>query len=299
MSGASARQGSNEEEEKVLAGLDERTGISKLKRGEISMKTDESLKRGKDHLGLGDRSVPRTVLLPGDPDRVDEIAKLWDGRMSISNQREYRLVEGRYRGVELAACSTGIGGGSTEIAIIELFHHGARDVIRVGTAGGVAPGVASGDLVVLTGCVRKTGAADAFVPIEFPAIADYRILNALLEACEELGLAPYVGLGATVDSYYATKPHLIRGDGLEFQTSLYGDLRMWRECGILQLDMETAVIFVLAAVLGMRAGSICTVGANLFGEGYPAVTPSNRNAIEAACRAAVLLAGKSVSEKDG
>lgn len=277
--------------------MDERTGISKLKRGEISMKTDEPLKRGKDHLGLGDRSVPRTVLLPGDPDRVDEIAKLWEGRTLVSNQREYRLVEGRYRGVELAACSTGIGGGSTEIAVIELFHHGARDLIRVGTAGGVAPSVVSGDLMVLTGCVRKTGAADAFVPVEFPAIADYRILNALLEACEGLGLTPHVGLGATVDSFYATKPHLIRGDGLELQTCLYGDLRMWREYGVLQLDMETAVIFVLATVLGMRAGSICTVGANLFGEGYPAVPPSNRNAIEAACRAAALLAGKSASGK--
>jgi uridine phosphorylase len=262
------------------------------------MKMDEPLKHGKDHLGLGHRTVPRIVLLPGDPDRVEEIAKLWEERTLISSQREYRLVEGQYGGVRLAACSTGIGGGSTEIAVIELYHHGARDLIRVGTAGGVAPGVVSGDLVVLTGCVRKAGAADAFVPVEFPAIADYRVLDALLEACEEIGLTPHVGVGATVDSFYATKPHLIRGDGLELQTRLSGDLRMWRQYGVLQLDMETAVVFVLAAVLGMRAGSICTVGANLFGEGYPTVPPSNRNAIEAACRAAVILAGKSASGKD-
>lgn len=259
------------------------------------MKTDEPSKRGKDHLGLGDRRVPWTVLLPGDPDRVDEIAKLWEGSTLISDQREYRLVEGRYQGVELAACSTGMGGGSTEIAVVELFHHGARDLIRVGTAGGVAANVASGDLVVLTGCVRRTGAADAFVPAGFPAIADYRVLNALLKACEELGLTPHVGLGATVDSFYATKPRLIRGDGSELQTCLSGKLRMWREYGVLQLDMETAVVFVLATILGMRAGSVCTVGANLFGEEYPAVPPSNRSAIEAACRAAALLAGQSPS----
>jgi uridine phosphorylase len=262
------------------------------------VKMDETSKKGKDHLGLGDRTVPRAVLLPGDPDRVDEIAKLWEDRTLIANRREYRLVEGRYRGVQLAACSTGIGGGSTEIAVIELYHHGARDLIRVGTAGGIAPGVVSGDLVVLTGCVRKAGAADAFVPLEFPAIADYRVLNALLRACEELGLTAHVGLGATVDSFYATKPHMIRGGGQEFQTRLSGDLQMWRQYGVLQLDMETAVIFILAAILGMRAGSICTVGANLFGEGYPALPPANKNAIEAACRAVALLAGKRPSGGD-
>ena len=262
------------------------------------MKMNERSKHGKDHLGLGDRAVPRTVLLPGDPDRVDEIVKLWEDRTPISTQREYRLVEGRYRGVQLAACSTGIGGGSAEIAVIELYRHGARDLIRVGTAGGVAPQVVSGDLVVLTGCVRKAGAADAFVPVEFPAIADYTVLNALLEACEGLELTPHVGLGATVDSFYATKPHLIRKDGLDLQTCLSDEFRRWRQYGVLQLDMETAVIFILASILGLRAGSICTVGANLSGEEYPSMPPSNTNAIKAACHAAVLLAGRSRSGKD-
>ena len=246
------------------------------------MKTEESAKPRKDHLGLGDRRIPRMVLLPGDPDRVDEIAEQWEERALIASRREYRLIEGRYQGVKLAACSTGMGGGSTEIAVIEL--------IRVGTSGGIAPDVGSGDLVVVTGCVRRSGAADAFVPAEFPAVADYRVLNALLDACRGLGLEPHVGLGVTVDSFYATKPSLIRGDGSEPRTCLTGPLEMWREYGMLQLDMETAVVFVLATILGLRAGSVCTVGANIFEEEKPVVPPSNTNAIQAACRAAVLLA---------
>jgi uridine phosphorylase len=254
------------------------------------MKAAESAKPGKDHLGLGERRVPSIVLLPGDPDRVDEIAEQWDEKALVASRREYRIMEGRYRGVKLAACSTGMGGGAAEIAVVELYHHGARELIRVGTSGGIAADVAAGDLVVLTGCVRRCGAADAFVPPEFPAVADYRVLNALLEACRGLGLDPHVGLGVTVDSFYATKPRLIRGDGSEPPTCLTGPLEMWREHGLLQLDMETAMVFVLASLLGLRAGSVCTVGANLFAGERPAAPPSNKNAIAVACRAAVLLA---------
>lgn len=244
---------------------------------------------GKDHLGLGSREVPEIVLLPGDPDRVDEIAALWKNQEMISEKREYRIIKGQYHGVEMAACSTGMGGGSTEIAVIELFHHGARNMIRVGTAGGVAPDVKSGHLVVLTGCVRYSGAADAFVPVNFPAIAHYRILNALLEACKQIDVRPHVGLGATVDSFYATKPHLIRGDGKPFQTCLSRELVTWRDYRILQLDMESAVLLVLAAILGIQAGSVCTVGTNLVTGEVPTVPPSNSKAVEAACRAAALI----------
>lgn len=241
----------------------------------------------KNHLALNAPEMPRTVLLSGDPQRIREIASIWDAYEELGQNREYFAVTGRWNGIPVAACSTGIGGPSTEIALIELYRHGARNFIRVGTSGGLAPTVHPGDLVISSACIRETGAADAYVPRSFPAVGSHEILLALIEACTESGSSFHVGLGVTVDSFYATKTHLVSEHGIP--STLEPHMGNWVKSGALHMEMENATVFVLASLLGARAGSICTVGSNLTLGDRPPTPPSSLPAIQVACRCAAIL----------
>lgn len=243
-----------------------------------------NLKSAKDHLKLKIDHLPDTVLLPGDPNRVYEIANFWEDVKEVGNNRDYITLVGNYKGITLAACSSGIGGPSTEIAVVELYKHGVKNIIRVGTSGGLAKELRPGDLVVLSSCIRYSGTSNLFVPENYPAVADYKMLIALINACDEAQTSYHVGIGLSVDSFYATKPKLL---GDFFPSAIEEMLDQWINAGALQLDMEAATLFVLASLLGINAGAICTVGSNITLKIKPEIAPSNDNAIKCANDAAV------------
>jgi uridine phosphorylase len=228
------------------------------------------------------------MLVPGDPARVLEIGAHFDDYRIVGENRECLTIIGHYRGMEIGACSTGMGGPSTEIAVVELMHLGVKNLIRVGTSGGLDPTVRPGDLIIATGCVRYTGAADAYVPQNYPAVAHHELLMALIEACETLRFRYHVGLGLTVDTFYATKPHLIRSE-TPVHTQSEHLINQWAEAGVLQVEMETATLFVLGTLLGLRTAAVCTAGSNVALKLRPPEPPSNSPAITAACNAALTL----------
>ncbi|HNS67897.1 MAG TPA: uridine phosphorylase, partial [Mesotoga infera] len=140
----------------------------------------ESINISKDHLKLSVDKLPDVLLLPGDPARVYEIGRFLDNVKEVGNNRDYLTIVGEYRGLPIAACSSGMGGPSTEIAVVELHKHGVNTIIRIGTSGGLSEKISPGDLIVLSGCIKYSGTANLFVPENFPSIADYRVLQALI-----------------------------------------------------------------------------------------------------------------------
>jgi uridine phosphorylase len=252
----------------------------------------------KDHLGIGEAKLPSIALLPGDPARVVEIASRWDSYHEIGNNREFVTVTGSYQGLELTACSTGMGSASTEVAVVELFQHGVSNFIRIGTSGGLGTAINPGDLIILTGAVRYSGAADAYVPANFPALAHHETVMALIEASEACNYQYHVGIGLSLDSFYATKTALIRDTA--FPSEVESDLSKWLAAGVLQLDMETAIIFILASILGVKAGALCTVGSNLIERKFSDKPVTNLPAIRVANAAAFLInSWDSLVEKPG
>jgi len=99
-------------------------------------------------------------------------------------------------GVPLGVCSTGIGGPSASIALEELANVGVDTFIRVGSAGGRQEAIPVGSLVVVTAAHRGEGTSLAYLPPEFPAVADLRVTTALLDAAAALGEHPFVGIKA-------------------------------------------------------------------------------------------------------
>lgn len=241
------------------------------------------------HLKIRPGDVPRYVLTPGDPGRVGTIGEAWDSFEEVAHFREYRTIRGRIDGVDIAACSHGIGGPSTDIAVVELSNCGADTFIRVGSCAALQPDIAPGDLVIATGALRLTGTVDAYVGKEYPAVADHEVLMALIEAAEELGETYHVGLAASVDSFYAGEVNPMPGGF--WQSSMDTVLDDLRRARVANFEMEAATIFTLCQLFGFRGGMICSVGANRITRQRADSAESIRRCCRVASRAVAILAG--------
>lgn len=213
------------------------------------------------HLQVESGELAPSVLLPGDPDRVPELAAAWDHASDVAAHREYHSMTGTYRGVPISACSTGIGGPSTEIAVNELAAVGCDSFIRLGTTGGLQEHIRCGDIVISTASIRWDGASDSYAPPEYPAAASYEIVLALIQACERLELTYHLGVSATVASFYAAQGRPAFGDYAGVHPERVDELRAM---GVVNFEMEAATIFTLASLYGLRGGAACVVVADRF-----------------------------------
>ena len=203
------------------------------------------------HIACAQGDIGRYCILPGDPGRVPAIAALFDDAKQIAYNREFNVWTGTLLGEKVTACSTGIGGPSASIAMEELHKCGADTFIRTGTCGGIDLNVQSGDVVVATGAIRYEHTSREYAPIEFPAVADFQVTNALVEATKKLGFPLHTGIVQCKDSFY--------GQHDPAASPVYYELQQkwesWKRLGVLASEMESAALFVVAAALGCRCGS--------------------------------------------
>ena len=154
------------------------------------------------HLQIRKGDVGRYVILPGDPKRCKKIAEFFDSPALVADSREYVTYTGTIDGEKVSVTSTGIGGPSASIAMEELVQCGADTFIRVGTCGGMDLEVVGGDIVIATGAVRMEGTSREYAPIEFPAVANLDVTNALVGAARELGMKYHTGVVQCKDAFY-------------------------------------------------------------------------------------------------
>ena len=210
------------------------------------------------HLQIREGDVGKYVILPGDPKRCKKIAAYFDDAELIADSREYVTYTGTLDGVKVSVTSTGIGGPSAAIAMEELVRAGADTFIRVGTCGGIDLNVKSGDLVIATGAIRAEGTSKEYAPIEFPAVADFVITEALSKAAEELQVEYHRGIVQCKDSFYGQhEPEKMPVAGM-----LQEKWEAWKRLGTLASEMESAALFTVASYLHVRAGSVFLAVAN-------------------------------------
>lgn len=210
------------------------------------------------HIGLKAGDVGEYVILPGDPKRCKKIAEYFDNAELIADRREYTTYTGYLNGEKVTVTSTGIGGPSASIALEELVKIGAKKFIRVGTCGGIDINVKGGDLVIATGAVRMEGTSKEYAPIEFPAVADLEITNALLEACKKSGHNYHTGIVQCKDSFYGQ--HSPEKSPVSYE--LLNKWEAWKRLGCKASEMESAALFVVGSALGVKVGSIFLTVAN-------------------------------------
>lgn len=201
------------------------------------------------HCVTGD--VGRYCILPGDPGRCASIAEHFDDPRLISQNREYTVYTGALLGEKVTVCSTGIGGPSAAIAMEELTAIGADTFIRVGTCGGIDLDVQSGDIVVATGAIRFEGTSREYAPIEFPAVSDFTVASALLDAARALGKTCHAGVVQSKDSFYGQHSP----GRMPVSYELLNKWEAWKRLGVKASEMESAALYVAAAALHVRCGS--------------------------------------------
>lgn len=210
------------------------------------------------HIQVGEGDVGRYVILPGDPKRCAKIAEYFDDPVLVADNREYVTYTGYLDGVKVSVTSTGIGGPSASIAMEELVRAGADTFIRVGTCGGMQLDVKSGDLVIATGAVRMEGTSKEYAPIEFPAVADIGIVNALIASAGEMKEEYHAGVVQCKDAFYGQHAP----EAMPVSYELLNKWEAWKRLGCLASEMESAALFIVASTLHVRVGSVFLVVAN-------------------------------------
>lgn len=214
------------------------------------MKEEERLEQF--HIRCKPGEVGGYCLLPGDPGRCAAIAKWFDEPIHVGTNREYVTYTGTLLGEKVSVCSTGIGGPSAAIAMEELANLGVHTFIRVGTCGGIDVNVQSGDVVVATGAVRMEGTSREYAPIEFPAVADFDVTCALVQAAKELGKSWHTGVVQCKDSFYGQHSP----GRMPVSYELEQKWQAWKRLGVLASEMESAALFTVAAARRVRCGSV-------------------------------------------
>ncbi|MBN8244219.1 nucleoside phosphorylase [Nitratireductor aquimarinus] len=212
------------------------------------------------HLPCGPGDVAEDVLVPGDPDRVALLRDMLTDVQDFGRKREFALVTGTFEGRRLTICSSGIGGPSTEIAMVELAMLGAKRLIRIGGCSALVPEIPTGDYIVPHTATGLTGVAALYAEHGYTPEADPALASALEESAAALGLGAHRGMIASTDSYYLGQDRPLRLDAVDSPDAGYLD-RFLAE-GAIGVEMESQVILAVGRALGLRAACLLGVHGN-------------------------------------
>lgn len=229
--------------------------------------------------------MAKHLIIPGDPDRVSKITRFWDSAKEVSSNREFRSFTGKYKGAPLSVLSSGIGPACMAIAVNEASEVGVNTFIRVGSTGAIQANIKVGDLIIVSAAVRLDCTSNCYVLPEYPAVANHEVMLALIEAVEGLGIHNYhVGIAATTADFYAGQSRPTKTQGGQMMNLLPA----LQEAGVLNFEMETATLFTLASLYGLRAGAVCAVFGNRCTNSFESGA-GEENAIKAANEAVRIL----------
>lgn len=229
------------------------------------------------HIGLDNTHGAKYAILPGDPGRVEKIATYLDNAKYLGTNREYTSWVGELEGEKVLVMSTGMGGPSTAIGVEELVMTGVDTFIRIGTCGGMSTKVIGGDIVIANGAIRSEGTTREYMPIEYPAISDFDVTTALVGASKSLGKTYHTGVVQCKDSFYGQHDP----NRMPVSYMLNNQWEAWIKSGCLASEMESATLFAVSSVLGVKAGCVLSVVWNQEREKQGLDNPKNHDTSEA------------------
>ncbi len=239
------------------------------------------------HLQTRAGDIAPRCIVTGDPARATAIADTYlERRALVGDHRGLVSYTGFYKNTRVSIVTHGMGGPSIGIILPEAVRSGARMFIRVGSCGALQPGIKPGDAIIYTGAMRYDGASDAWAPPEFPAIASWRVVKALVAATHLNGgtLRTHVGIGATTADFNEGQARAERPEDIPHWIRERHDWMLRND--ILSYSMEEASLFVWCATHGrIPCGAVNAVFLNRVDGGAAAVTgelDAARLALEAA-----------------
>ena len=263
--------------------------MEKLKESQLIINPDGSIY----HLNLKPGQIADTILLVGDPGRVNIISRRFDSIEFKTANREMITHTGYFQGKHLSVISTGIGPDNIDIVLNELdalvnvdFEKRVRKenlnslrLVRLGTSGSIQPDIPINAFGLSThglgmdGLFYYYGIEPDLMDRELTAsfvrhshwpddLPKPYIVEGNAELREKLGKGMFQGITATAPGFYAPQGRAIRlplhyPDLIDRIASFRKDpLR------IINFEMETSALYFLAKALGHRAVTVCSILAN-------------------------------------
>ncbi len=196
--------------------------------------------------------IAKTVLMPGDPLRAKFIADNYlKDVVCFNSVRNMLGFTGTFKGQKVSVMGGGMGMPSIGIYSYELYHfYNVDNIIRIGSAGGIAENVKLRDIVIGMGASTNSNfAAQYKLPGTYAPIADFGLLRKAVEAAEKMNIKTVVGNILSSDTFY---------DDNRDANSL------WRKMNILAVEMEAAALYMNAARAGKKALCILTISDHVF-----------------------------------
>jgi len=213
------------------------------------------------HIGLSKNMIEGAeyVILPGDPYRVESLAKVFDPNAKhLANSREYTSYLANFHGQKILVCSTGMGCPSVGIGIEELAMIGLKYYIRIGTCGGIQEKTNLGDVVISSAAVRLEGTSSHYAPMEYPAVASFDLTQAIITGAKHADVPFHVGITASSDTFWPGQERHDNYSGYLLRR-FEGSMAEWRALNVLNFEMEASTLFVMCSVFGLEAACICGV----------------------------------------
>lgn len=204
------------------------------------------------HLEANVGDIAETVLLPGDPLRAKFVAENYLTDVVCYNKvRNMFGFTGLYKGQRVSIQGTGMGMGSAGIYIHELINtYKCQNLIRVGTCGSIQEDLDLGQVILVTGASGDSDANSVLFKNEhFSAVANFDLLTQANTIAKELNYKVHPGTVFSTNTFYDLYPN--RWD-------------VWKQHGILGVDMETEILYTMAARFGVKGLALLTVSDNIL-----------------------------------
>ncbi len=211
------------------------------------------------HIRVKPEDVGKYVIVVGDRGRVERVAKYFENAVKVADNREYLTYTGYLKGEKVSVMSTGMGAPAMAIGIEELSTTNARFVIRVGTTGALQKNLKLGDSIIVNAAVRLDGTTSQYIIPEYPAVADFQVVDALVKAAKDVKNPFHVGTVLSTDSYYGRNFDPQKHDYLEKQLI---------KAGVLAVEMEIGALYVVGGIKHLKTGAVLTVREEIIDEGY-------------------------------
>ena len=204
------------------------------------------------HIKATSADFAKTVLMPGDPLRSKFVAETFlENPRLVNNVRGIQGYTGTYKGVPVSVMASGMGMPSIGIYSYELYNFfGVENIIRIGSAGGLADDVQLRDIIIGQGACTNSAYQDQYkLNGNYAPIASYELLSRAVEEAKAIGVRYQVGNLLSSDVFYHADPNFNQG---------------WYKMGVLGVEMEAAALYMNAAAAGKRALAICTVSDHIL-----------------------------------
>jgi len=232
-------------------------------------------------IGADPRDIASYVILcVRDPlcfsdDPVSTVSNHLSCPRKVGDTHMFTTLSGEYKGVPVTVCLTGSGAPEAELALAQFIegYPQVNTIVRLGTCGGFQPDVEPGTIAIASGAVRDDGSSKEYVSPSYPAIANYEVLLAQIEAAEKLGVQYSIGVFRSDDTMYPGLGRALKG---YIQKEHEHIVEYWSKANVSYIDRETSLILTLTTLFGLRGGSACVVVDNYFtGELVPAKALDN------------------------